>query len=173
MLTHFYVVTTTTTISAKDVFVLKGIKLGWKVVAGQLVTMQRNYIASKANRIPLRIKNYVNISEELPINSMRWGPQGNALLKGLLTHCVQLIPNIWPERKIIQSINRCLVYPLPNIWAIDGIISFLLGSLATATQTCSHSMRTKNEDDGYLDPPGSPEWDIFQVSVGQFSITLV
>lgn len=34
MLTHFYVVTTTTTISAKDVFVLKGIKLGWKVVAG-------------------------------------------------------------------------------------------------------------------------------------------
>lgn len=34
MLTHFYVVTNTTTISAKDVFVLKGIKLGWKVVDG-------------------------------------------------------------------------------------------------------------------------------------------
>ena len=30
-------------------------------------------------------------------------------------------------------------------------------------------MRTQQGDDRYLDPPGSPAWDIFQVCAGQFN----
>lgn len=82
---------------------------------------------------------------------MLWGPQENALLKNLLTHCTLLIPNIWLERKPFSQSTRCLVYPLPNIWAVDGIISFSLGSLATVTPRCNHSMGTQHEDDGCLD----------------------
>jgi hypothetical protein len=80
------------------------------------------------------------------------------------THILYFVDNKHlAGEKTIQSINQMFSLP-PAKHLGDGWDHFLfIREVGHSDPEVQSSMRTQNEDDGCLDTPRSPGWDIFQV----------